>query len=65
MWSATWPKEIRNLAEDFLSNYIHITVGDAELVANPNIEQNVYIVEEGEKFEKYGYFYLQIFSYFM
>lgn len=52
MWSATWPKEIRNLAEEFLTDYIHITVGDADLVANPNIQQQVYVVGEEEKFEK-------------
>lgn len=53
MWSATWPKEIRNLAGDFLKNYIHITVGDTELVANPNIQQHIHVMQEGEKFEKF------------
>nr|KAF6460535.1 hypothetical protein HJG59_011449 [Molossus molossus] len=28
MWSATWPKEVRQLAEDFLKDYIHINIGD-------------------------------------
>jgi len=52
MWSATWPKEIRSLAEDFLSDYIHITVGSAELVANPNIQQNIYVMKEEEKVDR-------------
>ena len=27
MWSATWPKEVQQLAESFLKNYIQINVG--------------------------------------
>uniref|UniRef100_A0A8C7ZMP6 RNA helicase n=1 Tax=Oryzias sinensis TaxID=183150 RepID=A0A8C7ZMP6_9TELE len=27
MWSATWPKEVRQLAEDFLREYIQINIG--------------------------------------
>ncbi|GFT47725.1 probable ATP-dependent RNA helicase DDX17, partial [Nephila pilipes] len=52
MWSATWPREIRNLAEEFLTDYVQVTVGADQLVANPNIEQNIYFVEEFEKEEK-------------
>lgn len=37
MWSATWPKEVRELAEDFLKDYIHINTGALELSANHNI----------------------------
>jgi len=54
MWSATWPKEIRSLAEDFLKNYIQINVGSLELAANHNIKQFVDIIEEHEKHTKYG-----------
>ena len=39
MWSATWPKEARRLAEDFLTDYIHINIGAASLHANHNILQ--------------------------
>lgn len=49
MWSATWPRDIQNLAEDFLTDYIQVTVGAGELVANPKIAQNIYVVEEHEK----------------
>lgn len=49
MFSATWPKEVRRLAEEFLSNYIHITIGMSELTANPNIKQIVEVCEEYEK----------------
>ncbi len=40
MWSATWPKEVRRLAEDFLEgDYTHINIGAQELHANHNILQ--------------------------
>lgn len=49
MFSATWPKEVRKLAEDFINNYIHVTIGAAELTANPNIKQIIECCEEHEK----------------
>jgi len=53
MWSATWPKEIRALAEDFLQDkYIHLTVGSLNLAANHNITQHIDVCEEDEKEEK-------------
>merc|ERR1719186_521924 len=52
MWSATWPKEVRQLAEDFLVNYIHINIGSTELAANHNILQIVDICEEYQKEQK-------------
>lgn len=52
MWSATWPKEVRQLAEDFLKEYIQINVGALELSANHNILQIVDVCMETEKDEK-------------
>lgn len=52
MWSATWPKEVRKLAGDFLRDYIQLTVGSQELSANHNILQIVDVCMEGEKEEK-------------
>ncbi|XP_044009865.1 ATP-dependent RNA helicase dbp2-like isoform X1 [Aphidius gifuensis] len=52
MWSATWPKEVRNLAEEFLTNYIQINIGSLQLAANHNILQIVDVCEEHEKEEK-------------
>lgn len=52
MWSATWPKEVRNLAEDFLKEYIHINIGAQGLSANHNILQIVDVCEENEKEQK-------------
>jgi len=52
MWSATWPKEVRRLAEDFLTNYMHINIGSQELHANHNILQIVDVCEEHQKEQK-------------
>ncbi len=52
MWSATWPKEVRQLAEDFLKDYVQINVGALELSANHNILQIVDVCMESEKDHK-------------
>ncbi|XP_016370369.1 probable ATP-dependent RNA helicase DDX17 [Sinocyclocheilus rhinocerous] len=49
MWSATWPKEVRQLAEDFLHDYVQINIGALELSANHNILQIVDVCMENEK----------------
>lgn len=53
MWSATWPKEVRQLAEDFLKDYVQINVGALELSANHNILQIVDVCMDGEKDHKW------------
>jgi len=52
MWSATWPKEVRKLAEDFLQEYVHINIGSLALSANHNIMQIVDICDEHQKENK-------------
>lgn len=52
MWSATWPKEVRQLAEDFLHDYVQINIGALELSANHNILQIVDVCMENEKDNK-------------
>jgi len=52
MWSATWPKEVRNLAEDFLQDYVQINIGSLQLAANHNILQIVDVCEDYEKDDK-------------
>ncbi|KAJ0178066.1 hypothetical protein K1T71_005889 [Dendrolimus kikuchii] len=52
MWSATWPKEVQNLAEEFLHDYIQINIGSLSLSANHNILQIVDICEDWEKNDK-------------
>ncbi|KAK5128281.1 ATP-dependent RNA helicase dbp2 [Meristemomyces frigidus] len=49
MWSATWPKEIRQLASEFQSNFIQVNVGSHELAANHRITQIVEVVSDFEK----------------
>jgi superfamily II DNA/RNA helicase len=49
MFSATWPKEVLQLASDFQNDPVHLNVGSTELSANHNIVQQVEIVEEHDK----------------
>lgn len=49
MFSATWPKEVRRLAEDFITDAVQINIGAQELRANPNIKQIVEVCTEGDK----------------
>lgn len=49
MWSATWPKEVRQLASDYLNDYIQVNIGSMDLSANHRIVQKVEIVSEFEK----------------
>uniref|UniRef100_A0A8C4PZ88 RNA helicase n=1 Tax=Eptatretus burgeri TaxID=7764 RepID=A0A8C4PZ88_EPTBU len=49
MWSATWPREVRQLAEDFLRDNIQINIGSLELSANHNILQIVDVCMDSEK----------------
>lgn len=56
MWSATWPKEVRTMAEDFLKDYAQVNVGSANLSANHNILQIIDVCQEHEKENKYVFF---------
>lgn len=64
MWSATWPKEVKNLAEEFLDEYIQINIGSLTLAANHNIQQIVEVCQEYDKETKYVFLnnYLEIIS---
>ncbi|XP_066287602.1 probable ATP-dependent RNA helicase DDX17 isoform X1 [Branchiostoma lanceolatum] len=52
MWSATWPKEVRQLAEEFLHEYVQVNIGALSLCANHNILQIIDVVHEHEKDQK-------------
>ena len=39
MWSATWPKEIQQIANQYMNDAIRVQIGSTELHANSNIEQ--------------------------
>lgn len=49
MWSATWPKEVKNLTRDYLIDPIQVTIGSLELAASHTITQLVEVVTEFEK----------------
>jgi len=63
MWSATWPKEVKNLAEEFLDEYIQINIGSLTLAANHNIQQIVEVCQEYDKETKFVFLdYFKIIS---
>jgi ATP-dependent RNA helicase DBP3 len=45
MFSATWPKSIQQLASEFLSNPIRVTIGSEDLSANTKVKQIVEVIE--------------------
>lgn len=57
MFSATWPQNVRRLADDFLRQPTMITIGNTDaLSANPNIKQIVEVVQEYEKPQRFTTF---------
>ncbi|GJN37344.1 hypothetical protein PR202_gb26285 [Eleusine coracana subsp. coracana] len=50
MYTATWPKEVRKIASDFMVNPIQVNIGNTDqLVANKSITQHVEVISHGEK----------------
>lgn len=50
MWSATWPKEVQNLARDFCKeDPVHINIGSQGITACHTIKQYVEVVQEYDK----------------
>jgi superfamily II DNA/RNA helicase len=50
MWSATWPKEVQQMARDFLGgDFLHTTIGSSELAANHAIKQIVEFMQDYDK----------------
>ncbi|TPX33677.1 hypothetical protein SmJEL517_g03495 [Synchytrium microbalum] len=52
MWSATWPKEVKQLARDYLKEFIQVNVGSMELSASHNVTQVLMLLSEPEKKSK-------------
>jgi len=53
LFSATWPREIQNLAHDFLKDPIQVNVGEVNaLNANKDIKQHIIMCSENDKHEK-------------
>lgn len=50
MWSATWPKEIQALANDYLGEYYQVTVGSLDLTGNKNITQVIEVCTDQDKY---------------
>merc|ERR1719342_1257645 len=52
LFSATWPEAIRQLAREFLTDPIKVTIGTDDLTANTRIKQIVEVIDERDKPEK-------------
>ncbi|GAA0142798.1 RNA helicase [Lithospermum erythrorhizon] len=51
-WSATWPKEVEQLARQSLIDPYKVIIGSPELKANHSIQQRVEIISENKKYSK-------------
>ncbi|KAJ1919300.1 ATP-dependent RNA helicase dbp2 [Mycoemilia scoparia] len=49
MWSATWPREVQQLARDFLKDYIQVNIGSDDLSASHQIKQIVEVISDYDK----------------
>jgi len=49
MWSATWPKEVQNLAYTYLGDFIQVNIGSLELTTNKRIKQVFEFCEDRAK----------------
>merc|ERR1719449_143443 len=52
LFSATWPEAIRNLAQEYLTDPIKVTIGSDDLTACARIKQIVEVIDERDKPEK-------------
>jgi len=52
LFSATWPEAIRNLAQEFLTDPVKVTVGSDNLSANKRIQQVIEVIDERDKDDK-------------
>jgi len=50
MWSATWPKEVENLARDYLESYYQVTVGSLDLAGNKDVTQIIDVCPDHDKY---------------
>jgi len=46
MYSATWPKEVQKLANEFLIEPVKVNIGSLELAANHNITQIIEVLDD-------------------
>ena len=50
MWSATWPREVQRLAQDYLQDYYQVTVGSLDLAGNKDVTQKIVVCTDQEKY---------------
>lgn len=55
MWSATWPKEVRQLASDYQTDFIQVNIGSTDLSANHRINQVIDVVSDFDKRDRMSY----------
>eukprot|EP00347_Sterkiella_histriomuscorum_P016169 403354220 len=61
MWSATWPKEVQDLANSYCNvKPVQIQIGNPGITANKRIDQIIDICEEHEKYNKFRDYVKQI-----
>ena len=51
MFSATWPRDVHKLADDFLLDYTKVNIGAQDLHANHKITQIIHMISESEKID--------------
>lgn len=52
MWSATWPKSIRDLSAEFLTDAIKVVIGSSEITVNSDVTQQFVQVDKFDKITK-------------
>lgn len=50
MWSATWPKEVQQLASDYLKEFYQVTVGSLDLAGNKDVTQLAEVTTDQDKY---------------
>jgi len=53
MFSATWPTEVKSLAEDFLGQYTFLNIGSIDLSANKNIKQEIVFCQSNDRMQTF------------
>lgn len=53
MFSATWPTEVKSLAEDFLGDYTFLNIGSIDLSANKNIKQEIVFCDSKDRMQTF------------
>ena len=53
MWSATWPRDVQNLARDYLQEYYQVTVGSLDLTGKKDVTQVIDVCSDQDKFRNF------------